>query len=103
MNKICEMLVTNYFKLSTGHIALAGTMNPDLDELLSRCKAYLYIGNKKVRSINIVGEDKFNRVNEEVRQNRRSVRTTDDIYEELSSAGNKQVHLVFYSDAEKEI
>jgi len=98
MNKICEMLVSNYFKLSTGHIALVGTMKPDLDELLSRCKAYLYIGNKKVRSINIVGEDKFNRVKEEVRQNRRSVRTADDICEELKLAGNGQIKLVFYND-----
>ena len=98
MRKICEMLVTNYFRLSTGHIAMAGTMKPNLDELLSQCKAYLYIGDRKIRTISIVGEDKFNRVNEEVRQNRRAVRTIDDIYGDLQTSSKEQIRLVFYND-----
>lgn len=98
MNKIAEMLVTDYFKLSTGCIALVGRLKPDLDTLLSRCKAYLYIGNDKICSINIVGEDKFKRVNKEIGKNRRVVRTTNDISEELKLAGDKKISLFFYNE-----
>ena len=55
MNRFAEMILTDYFKLSTGHFALVGRMTPDVKELINKCKADLFIGNKKNRSINIVG------------------------------------------------
>ena len=98
MKKIAEMELTEYFKLSTGDIALVGLMDPDLDEVLTKCKAYLYIDDKKIRSINIIGEDQFKRVNGKIRKNRRSVRTLDDVYDDLKSSGDKQIKLIFYTE-----
>ena len=97
MNLICEMQLTDYFKLSTGHVALVGRLDEGYNEPLNKCQAYLYIGDKKVRSIHIVGEDQFSRVDESMRQGRRSVRTTDDVYQDLKSAKGEKIKLVFYN------
>lgn len=98
MNILCEMNVSDYFKLSTGHTALVGIVEPDLDEVLGKCKAYLYIGDKKLHTIDIIGEDEFNRVNEGVRKSRRAVRTLDNVAEDLDKANGQQIKLVFYSE-----
>src|SRR3990167_1796575 len=97
MNVICEMQVTNYFKLSTGQIALVGNINPNVDQLLTECQVHLYIRNKKIRSINIIGEERFSQVNEQIRKGRRAVRTNDDIYHDLILADGAEIKLVFYT------
>ena len=97
MNKICEMLVSDYFKLSIGHTVIVGTIKPDLDNILGKCKADLYIGDKKQATIDILGEDQLNRVNEDIRRNRKVVRTMDDVSDDLKSVGSEKVILVFFA------
>lgn len=96
MNKICEMIVTDYFKLSSGHIAFIGIFDPDLDFSLNECKAQLYINNKKIKVIDVLGEDVFSGVKKEVQQKRRAIRTSDNIYDELKLANDKSLKLIFY-------
>lgn len=91
-----EMLVNEFFKLSAGHIALVGKIVPDLDKFISTSKADLYIGEQKVKTINILGEDRFSGGNEEARRGIRSVRTDDDITNELNTKGDKPIKLVIY-------
>lgn len=92
----CEMLVSEFFKLSVEHIALVGTIIPDIDKFIPNTRADLYIGGQKVKTINIIGEDRFSGGDAERRQGRRSVRTDDDITDELKTKGNKEIKLVIY-------
>jgi hypothetical protein len=92
----CEMFVSEFFKLSVGHIALVGTIIPDIDKFIPNTRADLYIGDQKVKTINIIGEDRFSGGDAERRQGRRSVRTDDDITDELKTKGNKEIKLVIY-------
>mgnify|MGYP003402677608 FL=1 len=92
----CEMFVSEFFKLSVGHIALVGTIIPDVDKFIPNSKADLYIGDQKVKTINIIGEDRFSGGDAEKRQGRRSVRTDNDIINELTVKGNKEIKLVIY-------
>lgn len=92
------MLVVEFFKLSTGQIALVGNVAPDLDMFIPACKADLYIDKQKIRTIQLIGEDRFLGVNEEKRQGKRSVRTEDDIIYELQTKGNKEARLIIFID-----
>lgn len=42
----CEMFVSEFFKLSVGHIALVGRIIPDIDKYIPNSKADLYRGSK---------------------------------------------------------
>jgi hypothetical protein len=90
------MLVKEFFKLSAGHIAFVGKIVPDFDKLISTTKADLYIGEQKIKTINILGEDRFSGGDEEKRKGLRSVRTGDDITNELNAKGDKPIKLVIY-------
>ncbi len=48
------MLVNEFFKLSAGHIAFVGQIEPNLDRFIRASKADLYIGGQKVKAINIL-------------------------------------------------
>ena len=92
---ICEMFISDFFKLSSGHVALVGRMLPDIENFIpNNSKADLYVSGEKVRSINIVGEDRFSGVDESKRQGKRSVRTDCDISENLKAMDN--VKLIIY-------
>ncbi|MBV9576620.1 MAG: hypothetical protein JO149_08350 [Gammaproteobacteria bacterium] len=91
-----EMLVNEFFNLSTGHIVLVGKIMPDLDKFISTTKADLYIGKEKIKTINILGEDRFSGGNEEKRKGLRVLRTTNDIVNELNAKGDKPIKLVIY-------
>jgi len=41
MNKTCEMVITDFFKLSTGHIALVGAIEPNLNQFIPAGNANL--------------------------------------------------------------
>jgi hypothetical protein len=86
-----EMFVSKFFKLYSGHIALVGKIVPDIDKFISDSKADLYIGEEKVKTINIMGEDRFSGGDVEKIHRRRSVRTDDDIINELKAKGDKEV------------
>ncbi len=43
MNKICEMNVNDFFKLSSGHIAFVREVIPNRDKFIADSKADLYI------------------------------------------------------------
>lgn len=96
MMVLCEMFVSEFFKLSVGHIALVGTIIPDIDKFIPNSKADLYIGGQKIKTINIIGEDRFSGGDAEKRKGRRSVRTDDGIINELKANGNKEIKLVIY-------
>lgn len=91
----CEMLVKEFFKLSAG-IAFVGKIVPDLNEFIPVTKADLYIGEQKIKTIDILGEDRFSGGNEEKRKGLRSVRTGDDITNELNTKSDKPIKLVIY-------
>lgn len=97
MKHLGEMIVKNYFKLSIGHIALVGEIAQYENTFLRKCKAYLYVGDKKISSINIIGEDMFSGVNKDIWQKNRAVRTDDPIYETLKAIKNDQIKLIFYN------
>ena len=94
----CEMLVKEFFKLSAGHIALVGKIVPDLGMFIPTTKADLYLGEQKIKTINILGEDRFSGGSEEKRKGLRSLRTADDITKELNAKGDKPIKLVIYID-----
>ncbi len=91
-----EMLVNDFFKLSSGQIALVGKMSPSLDKFIPATKADLYIGEQKIETINILGEDRFSGGDEEKRKGLKSVRTGDDIITALNAKGDKSINLVIY-------
>jgi hypothetical protein len=93
---ICEMLVNEFFKLSSRRIALMGKIVPDFDKFIPTSKADLYIGEQKIKTINLLGEDRFSGGNDEKRKGLRSVRTGDDITNELNTKGDKPIKLVIY-------
>jgi hypothetical protein len=95
MNIICEMLVSGFFKLSSGHTAITGNIIPNIEKFIPKCKADIYIGGQKIQTIDLIGEDRFSGVDEEVRQGKRSVRTADNI-SELNSKNDKEVKLIIY-------
>ena len=97
MNIICEMFISDFFKLSSGHIALVGRMVPDVESFIFKCKADLYIGNKKIKTINLIGEDRFSGVDKEKNRGIRAVRTEDDIITYLNEKGNGEIKLVIFS------
>lgn len=83
----CEMLVSEIFRLSSGHVAIVGNLNPNIEGLIpNNCGADLYVSGKKVQRINIVGEDRFSGGDETMRKGRRSVRTDSKISKDLSIA-----------------
>lgn len=96
MNDTCEMFVSDFFELSVGHIALVGKIVPDVIKLIPKSNADLYIGGKKIKTINIIGEDRFSGGDKEKREGKRSIRTDDDIIDELKSRGDKEIKLVIY-------
>lgn len=97
MNIICEMFISDFFKLSTGHIALVGKMLPNIEEPISKSKADLYIADSKVKTIDIIGEDRFIRADKEKLQDKRAIRTNENIIDILKVSANKKMRLVIYS------
>ena len=95
MSVLCEMYIKDFFRLSSGHVAIVGNVVPDIENFIpSNSKADLYVDDEKVKTINIVGEDRFSGVDELRRQGKRSVRTDSAIPGALSSASNAK--LVIY-------
>jgi hypothetical protein len=97
MNIICEMRVDDFFNLSTGHIALVGKIIPNIEKFITKSKADLYVGNAKIKTIHIIGEDKFSGVNESIKQEKRAVRTDDDIIADLRTK-IREIKLIIYID-----
>ncbi len=95
MNILCEMEVFEFFKLSSGDIALAGEMKPNSNKFIFESKADLYIDGNLIKKIILIGEDIFSGGDREKRANRRAVRTKDDIHELLSNSLNN-IKLIIY-------
>lgn len=95
MNILCEMHVLEFFKLSSEHIALVGKIKPDINEFISGSKADLYIDDNHIKTITLIGEDRFSGGDREKRAGKRAVRTEDDIYELLSNSLNN-IKLIIY-------
>ena len=93
---LCEMKVLEFFNLSAGHIAFVGKIVPDIKKLITQTKADLYIEGIKLKTINIIGEDRFSGGNEDKRNGMRSIRTDDDIIDVLKSYHGKAIKLIFY-------
>lgn len=96
MKIICEMTLSKFFKLSTGQTALVGKLIPDVGYPIPKTKADLYVGNKKIKTITIVGEDRFLNANKEKQKDRRAIRTNSDIAEDLNDLINQPIKLVIY-------
>ena len=80
------MLINDLFRLSSGHVAFVGRLEPNIDYFVpSNSKADLYVSGKNIKTINIVGEDRFSGVDESKRQDKRSIRTDSVIPTELSN------------------
>ncbi len=90
----CELLVSDFFKLSVGHIALVGKIIPGSTRRISSTKADLYVNGEKIRTIKILGEDLFLGANK--RRDIRSIRTDDAIENELINVNQKKVKLIIY-------
>ncbi len=95
MKKSYEMLVNEYFKISSGHIAFVGEITPRFESFIGDCNAHLYIEDEFQKLIHIIGEDRFVRTGEKNDTTKRAVRTDENIYEELKLAGDKKIKLVF--------
>lgn len=90
-----EMYVLEYFKLSVGQIAFVGEIIPNINKFIPNCKADLYVGQSKVRTINIIGEDRFSGGDHDSRLAKRSLRTDADIANELKDMGKENIKLIF--------
>ncbi len=73
----CEMIVNNFFQLSSGHIVLTGIIIPDIQTFILKCKADLYINGEKAKELSIIGEDRFSGCRNG--QKERAIRTDSDI------------------------
>ncbi len=96
MKIVCEMQISEYFKLSSNHIALVGKIAPDGPHDLVNCKADLYVNDQKIKTISIIGEDRLIRVDKEKNQTRRSILTVDNVVEDIKLLPNIKVTLVLY-------
>lgn len=94
MSHICKMQVQEFFKLSTGQIALVGEVTPNIEKFISKCDADLYIDGQKITSVHIVGEDIFSGVNKDIQKNKRSVRTNDNIIDQLRAKKGHDIELI---------
>lgn len=96
MEVICEMYISEFFKLSSGDVALVGRMSPNIDYFVpNNSKADLYIAGQKAHTLNILGEDRFSGVNEAQRQGKRALKVNDcdDLCKILAQ---KDIKLVIY-------
>lgn len=96
MNILCEMRVIEFFKFSSGSIALVGTLEPNINKFISNCKADLYVDGHHIKTITLVGEDFFSGGDREKHVGKRAVRTADDIYEQLSNSLDNNIKLTIY-------
>ena len=95
MSVLCEMYIKDFFRLSSGSVAIIGHIVPDIKNFIpSNSKADLYINDAKIKTINIVGEDRLSGGDESKRQGKRAVRTDSDIPNVLDSTSNAK--LVIY-------
>ena len=90
-----EMILANYFRLSTGQIILEGYIKPNLNQPITACMADLFVNDLKLCSINIVGENRLTGENKKISQEFRSVRTNNDIYALLQFFSDQKIKLVF--------
>jgi hypothetical protein len=96
MKILCEMLISDLFRLSSGHVAIVGKLFPDIENFIpNNSKADLYVAGEKIKTINILGEDRFSNVDETKRQGRRSVRTDTEIPKELDASS--EAKLIIFS------
>ena len=80
MKILCEMNIQEIFHFSTGHTAFVGLLVPNIDTYItSTHKADLLVNDKKIKSINIIGEDIFSGGNKRKQGQKRSIRTDTDI------------------------
>ncbi len=92
MKVLCEMFINDFFKLSSGHIAIIGDLTPDVESFIpNNSKADLYVAGKKVKAINIIGEDIFSGVDKAKQRAQRSVRTDTDIPRDLKAMRNAKL------------
>ncbi len=97
MKIMCEMFISELFFLSSGHIAIVGKVTPNVKYYIPDDSiADLYVSGKKIKTIQIIGEDRFSGVDEEKPQGRRSLRTNSDIPKNLS--GLPDVKLVIFDE-----
>lgn len=95
MRVLCEMFVKHFFRLSSGHIAIVGSLVPNINSFIPpNSRADLYLSGKKIKTINIIGEDRFSGVDESIRQQKRSIRTDSEIPKEFNLQSNAK--LVIY-------
>jgi hypothetical protein len=96
MKTTCKMYISDFFKLSTGHVALVGKLVPDIEKFIPKSKADLYVSGQKIKTINIIGEDRFSGVDEKIRQGNRAIRTDDDIISDMNTKPNQEIKLIIY-------
>ena len=94
MAKQCEMKVLEFFHLSGGQIAFVGEIVPDINQFITQATADLYIENEKIKTIKIIGEDRFSGGDEEKRKGKRAIRTDDDIMSVLKLSSGKEIKLI---------
>ena len=96
MKIICKMFIKDIFKLSTGETVIIGSISPDIKSFIpNNSSADLYINEKKITTINIIGEDILTGGNPLKREGIRSVRTNTKISEFLNIHNNNS-ELVIY-------
>ncbi len=92
MKILCEMFISGLFKLSSGHMAIVGKISPDIESFIpDNSKAELYVSGERIKTINIMGEDRFSGVDQVKRQGQRSVRTDTEIPEKLDASKAKLI------------
>lgn len=96
MDVVCELFVSSYFQLSSGYTVLVGKMKPNVAHFIANFKADLYIDDKKIMTISLVGEDRFSGVDESKRKDVRAVRTEDKIESVLRNSESKEIKLVIW-------
>ncbi len=79
MTQFIEMTVIEYFKLSTGEIAFVGNVVPSNSIIMPKSKAEIFVNGKKVKTISIIGEDRFIGIDDSIKKNKRSIRVRDEI------------------------
>lgn len=95
MKVLCEMLISEFFWLSSGQVAIVGKIQPLIKSFIpADSKADLYEDNKKIQTIHIIGEDRFFGVNEIKRQGKRAVRTDSELSKDLKGLAN--LKLIFW-------
>lgn len=91
------IIVTDFFKISTGHICIVGYVEPENHNFItSDYEAKILIDGAEERSLKILGQDIFARISNTVKNNKISIRTTDDLDDIIPYLGKKKIIVTGY-------